>query len=109
MAHYGLERHDTNSIELDFYLVVSRGDNSFARPGVRVTAGYPNLSRRERALRLKVSLPMALFEAPQIEATIKVASPEQRVSIDADAIAEVVEQAIGMNVDLQVVSPTSEE
>lgn len=108
MAHYGCERRDSKTIELDFFLIIQRGDSSFGRPGVRVTAGYPNLSRRERALRLKVSLPIALFETPQIEASIKVEHPDQVVTIDASAIAEAVEQVIGMNVDVQVVLPSDE-
>ena len=90
---------------LDFWLTVGRGTGSSDRPSVKVTAGYPALSRNERALNLKVELPIALFESPTLSASIKVDHPEHAISINATTIAEAVRQAIGMDVDISVVTP----
>ena len=76
------------------------------RPTVKVTAGYPALARNERAMNLKISLPLALFEAPSLTASIKVDHPSQTIQIDTDAIAEAVRGAVGMDVDIQVVEPS---
>lgn len=104
--HYGHVSRDTKAVELDFWLTVSCNVREFnARPGVKVTAGYPALARNERAMNLKISLPTALFELPSLSASIKVDSPQQAIEIDATAIAEAVQTVIGMDVDVQVVAP----
>ncbi len=87
---------------LDFWLTIGRGQGGSDRPSVKVTAGYPSLARNERAINLKMELPIALFEAPSLSATIKVDSPTQAVTINAETVAEAVRQAIGMDVDIQV-------
>ncbi len=88
---------------LDFWLTVARGQGGSDRPGVRVTAGYPALSRNERAINLKIELPIALFETPSLSASIKVEHPDQAVHIDSTAIAEAVRQVVGMDIDISVV------
>lgn len=87
---------------LDFWLTIGRGQGGSDRPSVKATAGYPNLARNERAINLKMELPIALFEAPSLTASIKVDSPEQAVTIDAETVAEAVRQVIGMDVDIQI-------
>ena len=57
-------------------------------------------------MNLKISLPLALFEAPSLTASIKVDHPSQTIQIDTDAIAEAVRGAVGMDVDIQVVEPS---
>lgn len=110
--HYGCEhRADAKSparIELDFWLIVKRGPRNGgwpSRPGVRVTADEPNLSRDERAVNLKMTLPVALFETPSITAKINVETPAERVEIDVPALTESVKQALGMDVEISVVEP----
>lgn len=93
---------------LDFWLTVARGQGGSDRPGVRVSAGYPNLSRNERAINLKMELPAALFETPSLSASIKVEHPDQAVHIDATAIAEAVRQVVGMDIDISVVEPSEQ-
>lgn len=96
-----LRREGVLKLYLDFFLVVGR-DLAGRTPSVRVTAGYPSLSRNERAINLKMELPVALFEAPVLQASISVAAPNQPISIDAKAIAEAVHTAIGMDVHIAV-------
>lgn len=103
--HYGHESSATNCMVLDFWLTVGRSKNKGAfnlYPSVRVTAKYPNLSRNERAINLKMKLPLALFEAPSLTASIEVEAPQQVVNIEAGAIAEAVKSAIGMDVEITV-------
>ena len=101
-TRYGHETRE--SLNLDFWLTITRGANGGA-PGVKVTAGYPALSRNERAMNLKLMLPLTLFKAPALSATIKVDSPQQAITIDATAVAEAVRQSIGMDIDVRIVQP----
>lgn len=107
--HFG--EVSSNHVHLDFWLVVSPGQPKRwpRRPSVRINAQYPALARGERAINLKVQLPLALFEAPSISASIVVEQPTQAVQIDATAIAEAVRQAIGMDVDIAVALPETGE
>ncbi|HEY0624643.1 hypothetical protein [Sphingomonas sp.] len=106
-GRYGHESraHGKHVMLLDFWLTIARGQGGSDRPSVRVTAGYPALSRNERALNLKIELPIALFEAPSLAASIKVEHPDQVVAIDATAIAEAVRGVIGMDIDITVQTP----
>ena len=99
---YGYEGRYDKVIHLDFWLVVIRGVNGSDRPGIRVNADYPKLDRNERAINLKIDLPIALFEAPSLTARIAIDQPSQAVTIDATAIAEAVRQCIGMDVEIAV-------
>lgn len=104
-VHFG--HTDKEKVSLDFWLIIHPGDpkNWNRRPRVRVTAGTPALGRSERAMNLKMSLPISLFETPSISATINVAEPNQPVHIDASAIADAVRGIVGMDVDIQVNMP----
>lgn len=93
---------------LDFWLTVGRSETYSERPAVRVTASYPKLARNERTINLKMELPLVLFETPSLSATITVDAPAQAVQIDAMAAVEAVRQAIGMDVDIRVVSEGTE-
>lgn len=102
--HYGHESWVDKKIHIDCWLTIGRGPGG-GRPSVKVTAGYPSLSRNERPLNLKISLPVALFDLPSLVASINVEAPSETVSIDIDAVSEAVRQVIGMDVDVQVVGP----
>jgi hypothetical protein len=104
-TRFGFESNHDKTLNLDFWLTIGRNSGYSHTPSVKVTAGYPSLARNERALNLKIKLPLALFETPSLSATIKVDSPSQAVHIDAETIAEAVRQSIGMDVDIQVVRP----
>jgi hypothetical protein len=107
MSRYGFESRASKTLELDFWLTIGRGHNG-STPSVKVSAGYPSLARNERAMNLKIKLPLALFETPSIKAEIAVEAPTEAVSIDIAAVAEAVRQAIGVDVDIQVTTPESE-
>lgn len=108
MKHYGYEDNGTKTLELDFWLTIGRGSSSqwSRKPSVKASAAYPNLARNERAINLKMSLPLALFETPSLSASIKVDQPAQAVHIDAEAVAEAVRSVIGMDVQISVVEPS---
>lgn len=99
----GENRHD-KTLDLDFWLTIGRGPGG-STPSVKVSAGYPDLARNQRAMNLKIKLPLTLFELPSLSASIKVDSPAQAITIDATAIAEAVRQSIGCDVDIQIVTP----
>lgn len=105
MHHYGYETRasGTPTMHLDFWMTIGRHDNG--KPSVKVTAGYPALARAERAINLKMALPIALFETPSLSASIKVELPQQAITIDTSAVAEAMRQVVGMDVDISVVDP----
>jgi len=110
MKHYGHEDRQRKTMELDFWLTIGHSATPYGkRPSVKVTAGYPALARNERAINLKMSLPMALFETPSLAATIKVEQPTQAIEINADAVAEAVRSVVGMDVVIEVKEPTNED
>mgnify|MGYP001481585266 CR=1 FL=1 len=109
MKRYGHESRHDRTLNLDFWLIVARGTNGSNRPSLRINADYPNLARNERAINLKVTLPVALFELPTLTAQINVEHPRQAVTVDASAIAEAVRGAIGMDVDVSVVKPEASQ
>jgi hypothetical protein len=97
-------------IALDFWLIIQRGDKRDGWPGhrynpsVRVRAGEPDLSKNERAIRIEMNVPSAIFETPSLAALINIAEPGERpATIDVRAAAEAVKQAIGMDVEMRVV------
>lgn len=104
-ASFGSRNNQKGLLELDFHLIITCPEkgNWNARPAVRVTAGAPALKRNERSINLKLNLPLALFETPSIVAKIDVSEAASPVEIDAEAVSEAVRQAIGMDIDLQVV------
>ena len=104
-ARFGYESRHDKALHLDFWLTFGRGLNGSERHSVKISAGYPNLARNERAINLKVKLPLALFETPSLTASIIVEHPEQAVTIDTTAIAEGVRGCIGMDVSVAVAEP----
>lgn len=109
MANFGSE--GSGIIALDFWLIVKRGDARAGwpqhryNPTVRVKAGEPDLAKNERAVRVEMNVPTAIFETPALRALINIESPQQVVSIDVAAAAEAVKQATGMDVEIRVVEP----
>ena len=106
-ARFGFESRagGKHTLLLDFWLTIGRGEAGSERPSVRVTAGQPALGRKERAINLKMELPIALFETPSLSASIVVEHPTQAISIDATAVAEAVRQVVGMDIDVSVALP----
>lgn len=94
------------TIDLDFFVIVQRPAKTFgARPSVRISAGYPNLGRDERAVQLRLSLPIALYETPTLRADITIAAPEQPVTVDVSTVAAAVAAATGLDFHITVQGP----
>lgn len=104
-ARFGIV--DKGVVQIDCWLTIHPGGPNHwnRRPSVKLTAGEPALDRGERAINVKMSLPLALFEAPSIVARIDVAEPSAPITIDASAVAEALKSAIGMDIDLKVIAP----
>jgi hypothetical protein len=83
--------------EVGFWLVFD------STGGIRLTRGEPPLGRNERAMALTVNVPHTLFKTPSLRATINIEAPEPMVPpIDLTAAAAALKQAIGCDVDMQV-------
>jgi len=70
--------------------------------GARMTRSAPDLARNERAVSLEVRLPLALFRALSLRATLTVDAPDQRASIDVTAAQDALRGALGVDIDLQI-------
>ena len=71
--------------------------------GVAMTRRQPLLSRDERAMALTVKVPLALFNTPQLRATISIDAPAvAAIQIDATAAAEALRSALGCDIDVRV-------
>lgn len=105
-ARFGHVEKDV--VHIDCWPTIYPGapNNWNRRPTVKLTAGEPALDRSERAINVKMTLPLALFEAPSIIARIDVAEPASPVTIDAEAVAQAVKSTIGMDIDLRIASPS---
>jgi hypothetical protein len=96
----------------DFYLVLRR-KRGWTWLQARLTSKPPSLAPGERAVKIKVEVPAALFLTPAIEA--KVIVPESAVSAPVikaevlDNIQQLVEQQLGMKLQISVVEPTEVE
>lgn len=89
-------------MKITFYLVVNRNGT------VKTYKNRPGLSWDEIAIRQNLTLPDALFQKPQLEATVII--PDEAALptlIDAEVVVnvkEAIEQASGMEVRLSVIS-----
>lgn len=95
----------------NFYLVLRRGKWRFLK--ARLATKPPSLAPGERAVRINVEVPDALFLTPAIEARVIV--PESAVSAPVikaavlDNIQQLVEQQLGVKLEISVVEPTKVE
>lgn len=94
-------------VEGNFYIVVKKKKGWNAPLAARLTNKVPALAASEVAIKLKVSIPDALFNRPQLQA--KIVIPEDAISkpmIDAvvlDNVKELIEQQMGLDISLSVV------
>lgn len=86
-------------IEYSFWLVFSRNGD------VRMSRGEPAIERGERAMSCTATLPLALFRTPELRAKIRVdEAASMDFSIDVEAAAAALKQAVGVDVDLRIAS-----
>lgn len=75
-----------------------------AEGGAFLTRAKPNLKRGQRGMQLNVTLPVALFQTPELSASVTVAKPiAEPVQIDAQAAGEALSKALGFPVDIQII------
>jgi len=102
-------------MEASFYLIIGArkarfGMAKYEAGEFHVRKNKPKTASNEIAIKLKLNIPDAVFERPQLEATISI--PDDQVSppiIDADVadnIAQVLSEEIG--IDVHVSMPESE-
>lgn len=81
-----------------------------ARGNVRLTRGEPDLTRHERAMRMTVRVPQALFMTPTISASLTIEAPTMAVpEIDVVAAAEALKSVVGCDVEVRVAAPEDSE
>lgn len=95
-------RHSTRSGDHMVYDVHLVFDD---QGGARMTRGAPGLNRNERAVSLEVKLPLALFRTPLLRATLTVDAPDQAAAIDLNAAQDALRQALGVDIDMQIIQP----
>ena len=89
-------------MKTQFYLTVNR------RGSVKTTKNRPGLDWDEVAIQMNLTLPDMLFQKPQLQATIVVpdeaAAPKEVDVETADNIRDAIEEAVGMEVRLEIVN-----
>ena len=97
----------------EFYLIVGARINPSGwqdgRTTIRTTTTAPSLAKHEVAMKIKLELPKALFQRPQLTAKISVSEEVAPLEITPDiqdTIAESIKEATGMNITLEVVKTT---
>ena len=103
------------TVDLSCYLIVSatlRGSGADAwcsKSSARLTMRSPSLEPGEVPVRISLTLPVALFQRPSLEASIKVpesSAGQPVISADVQSgIAEAIRAATGMDVRLTVEGP----
>lgn len=100
-------------MQIECYLIIYRPKGRYAKARMRMTVKQPSLQPRERAVKVSLEIPDALWEEPELHASIIV--PETAVSkpvIDAqvlDNIQAVLNQQLGMSLQISVVENECEK
>ncbi len=101
---------------IEKYLVISatkRNKWSSFNPKIKIMERVPTLKGNEVSLRLKLELPDAMFERPQLEATMSVpidAVPEIKITSDVtDNIEKIIKETIGLTMNVSVIEQPKEE
>lgn len=96
---------DTTHWSFDFWLVFSSSGK------IRQTIREPDVSRDERKMFVKAVLPKSLWSSPALRATIRVTDDdhEPNFEIDLTAAGDALRGALGVDIDMQIVTPEPEE
>lgn len=90
--------------EIAFWLIFD------AWGSVRLTRGEPELGRGERGMSIVAKIPHALFNVPTLRASLDVSAAEPLLpTFDLSAASAALKQAIGVDIDLQIVPAPSGE
>jgi len=101
MARFTLFDRSAKLATFKFWLVFN------GRSGdMRLTRGEPDCASGERAMKLEVKLPFALFETPTLKAVIDVAAVGPNIPpIDLTAASDALKGALGVDIDLKIIPP----
>jgi hypothetical protein len=95
----------SDTVKSIFYLVLKKRNHWSL--SARLSKNQPRLASDERAMKLDISVPRALFSTPTLQATVTI--PESCVSkpsIDAtvmDNVRELIQQTTGLDVKVALV------
>ena len=72
---------------------------------MRFSRSQPDIARGERGMACNATLPRSLFKTPELRASINIPDTGAPVlQIDTEAASEALKSAIGVDIDLRVVS-----
>lgn len=78
--------------------------------GIRMTRREPGIERHERAVSLVCKLPKSLFSTPTLRATMTIDDAGAgTLAIDVEAANVAIKQALGVDIDLRINTPTPTE
>lgn len=101
-------------VETSGYLVISCAQKRYGYHELkleRVARKKPSVASNEVALELRLRLPVALFEKPTLSAEINVEADVPRLAVTPETVSnirDVIQSAIGLNVELKVVEQKGE-
>lgn len=78
---------------------------------IRQTVREPDVARNERKMLVNADLPKSLWSSPALRATIHVTDDnhEPKFELDLTAAGDALRQALGVDIDMQVVPPSPAE
>lgn len=86
------------SMEFGFWLIFSKNG------GMRMARTEPSLHRDERSMYCSVTLPKALWQTPQLRATITIADPGPEAhQFNLSAAGDALKEALGCDVDFRII------
>ena len=99
-----------DTYDYEFWLVFEKPAPGIShRPSApRCVKGTPDVNANQRAMKVKATLPRAIFETPSLSATLKVSgdSPMTQADIDLDVATEALKMALGCDVILEIQEPS---
>jgi hypothetical protein len=97
-------RRSDKGWQVSFWLVFD------AWGAVRLTRGEPDLKNGERGMAVTALIPHALFNIPQLRATLNVTAPDAPpIQLDADAAAEALKLVVGADINIRVTTTEGSE
>jgi hypothetical protein len=77
---------------------------------MKLSRGEPSVERTGRKMKMELRVPKAVFQTPELKATVTIADPgDTTYKIDAEAAAEALRASLGVDVDVRVIPPTGVE
>lgn len=95
-----------NNYDFEFWLTLTKPGvhRPHRPPPPKATQKQPALGPDERAMKMKISVPRAVFQTPSLSATVQVSEPNtEAVHIDADAASEALKEVLGCDVRVEVI------